>query len=102
MNEIKNRAFYDAGERTFTFVREQDVEDILERNKRLQNEPQKSDWGRHIASVPNVIWTKWLNEDFERGINWVTMSAAERTDYEKRLMKRKLADPEWAYLRTDK
>ena len=38
----------------------QDVEPILERNRRLRAEPQASDWGRHVASIPNVILLKWL------------------------------------------
>ena len=41
----------------------QDCEDIIESNKRLQNEPQKSDWGRHIASIPNNILLKWMLEE---------------------------------------
>jgi len=45
----------------------QDVEPILEHNKHLQSEHQKSDWGRHVASVPDVIVTKWLNEEHARG-----------------------------------
>lgn len=45
----------------------QDVEDIIENNKRLQAEPQKSDWGRHIASVPNVFINKMMNDAYMRG-----------------------------------
>jgi hypothetical protein len=45
----------------------QDVEDILENNKRLQAEPQKSDWGRHIASVPNVFINKMMNDAYAAG-----------------------------------
>ncbi len=45
----------------------QDVEPIIDHNKDLQAEPQKSDWGRHVASVPDVIVTKWLNEEYARG-----------------------------------
>ena len=32
----------------------QDVEDIIESNKRLRAAPQTSDWGRHIATIPNL------------------------------------------------
>lgn len=96
------RSHYDAGERKIIFENIQDVEPILDRNKQLRSIPQKSDWGRHVASVPNVILTKWMNEDWERGINWVVMSATERSEYELRLIERKLKDPEWAFLRTDK
>ncbi len=45
----------------------QDVEPIIDHNKDLQAQPQKSEWGRHVASVPDVIVTKWLNEEYARG-----------------------------------
>ena len=45
----------------------QDVEPILERNQQLRGEAQKSDWGRHVATIPNVILLKWLNEAHARG-----------------------------------
>ena len=75
----------------------QDVGDILERNKRLRLEAQKSDWGRHVASIPNVILTKWLNEEWERGNSTIRLFGPEMDA----LVARKLKDPEWAYLRTD-
>jgi hypothetical protein len=57
----------DRNERKNIVATEQDVEPILERNKALRNEPQRSDWGRHIATIPNVILVKWLNEEHARG-----------------------------------
>jgi hypothetical protein len=89
---------YDAAERKFVFERVQDVEDILENNKRLRTEAQKSDWGRHIASIPNIIMERWLNEEFERGNTSVRMFSKEFDE----IVKKKLADPDWAFLRTDK
>jgi len=100
--DVETRPHFDAGEKKIIFERVQDVEPILENNKRLRSIPQKSDWGRHIASVPNVIWEKWLNEEFSRGVDWVRMSASELREFENKLMAKKLADPDWAYLRTDK
>ncbi len=44
----------------------QDVEPILKRNQRLRADPQTSDWGRHVATIPNVILLKWLNEEHAR------------------------------------
>ena len=41
----------------------QDVEDIIARNKRLRGEPQKSDWGRHVATIPNNILLQWMLEE---------------------------------------
>jgi hypothetical protein len=76
----------------------QDVEPILERNKALRTEDQKSDWGRHVASIPNVIYVKWLNEEHARG----NMSLRMFTPEFDLIVQKKLQDPEWAYLRTDK
>lgn len=76
----------------------QDVEPILEDNRHLRSMPQKSDWGRHVASVPNNIIYQWLVEEWTRGNHGLRL----HSDEWKRLVKRKLQDPEWAYLRTDK
>jgi hypothetical protein len=75
----------------------QDVEDILERNKHLRSMEQRSDWGRHVASIPNVILTRWLNEEYERGNVTIKLFGPEMDA----LVERKLKDPEWKYLRTD-
>lgn len=77
--------------------RVQDVESIIENNKRLQKEAQRSDWGRHVASIPNVILERWLNEEWMRGNTTIKLFGPEMDQ----LVERKLADPEWAYLRTD-
>jgi hypothetical protein len=76
----------------------QDVEPILERNKRLRAEPQRSDWGRHVGSIPNVILVKWLDEEHVRGNTQLRLFTREFDE----LVARKLADPEWAYLKTDR
>jgi hypothetical protein len=76
----------------------QDVEPILERNQRLRAEPQTSDWGRHVATIPNVILLKWLNEAHARGNTGMRMFTKEFDA----LVKRKLEDPDWKYLRTDR
>lgn len=75
----------------------QDVEPILEHNKMLRTMPQHSDWGRHIASIPNVIMTRWLNEEHARGNIALRMFTNEFDE----LIARKLRDPDWAYLRVD-
>jgi hypothetical protein len=66
--EILNRAHFDPVERAFTFQQIQDVTDIMDRNKALQNESadHKVTW-RHHACVPNVVITKWLQEEWARG-----------------------------------
>jgi hypothetical protein len=71
----------------------QDVEDIIERNKRLQDEPQKSDWGRHIATIPNNILLKWM---LEEGVPVFGMPAHEWDKF----LRKKLNDPDWRHLRT--
>lgn len=76
----------------------QDVEPILERNKMLRGEEQRSDWGRHVASIPNVIYVKWLDEEHARGNTSLRMFTPEFD----LIVQKKLQDPEWAYLRTDK
>ena len=76
----------------------QDVEPILERNQRLRGEPQRSDWARHVATIPNVILLKWLNEAHARGDTALRMFTKEFDA----LVKRKLEDPDWKYLRTDR
>lgn len=78
---------------TFTVQAVQDVEDILERNKALQGHQQKSDWGRQIASIPLIIIDKWSKED---GVNVLAMAKEEAAQY----IKRKLADPDWRWLKT--
>jgi hypothetical protein len=73
----------------------QDVEAILARNRALRGRPQRSDWGRHIASIPNVILVKWMNEE---GANVLAMAGDEFGKF----LRRKLDDPDWRHLRTDK
>ena len=70
----------------------QDVEPILARNAALRGAPQRSDFARHVATIPAVILVKWANETDLR------MFTAEFNA----LVARKLADPDWAYLRVDK
>jgi len=73
----------------------QDVEPIIERNKRLQNEgPNMSaDKSLHwIGSIPLVIAHKWIVED---GINWLALPKPEMRSY----VNRKLSDPDYRYLR---
>jgi hypothetical protein len=64
----------------------------------LAGEPQKSDWGRHVATIPHVILVQWLNEEWARGNIGLRMFSPEFNA----LVKRKLEDPDWKYLRTDR
>jgi hypothetical protein len=82
---------------SFTVERVQDVEPIIEHNKLLQTIEQRSDWGRHVARVPNVVLEKWLNEEWERGN--IHMQFGSDEFYE--MVERKLQDPEYRAFRTD-
>lgn len=76
----------------------QDVEPILEWNKLARTEEQHNDWGRHIATIPNVLYVKWLDEEHARGNTTLRMYSKEFDA----IVHKKLYDPEYAYLRTDK
>jgi hypothetical protein len=99
LSEVVTRSFLDSSEKKIVFHRSQDVEDILDRNAMLRSLPQKSDWGRHIASIPCVILEKWMNDS---GVRYERMRASERNEWLDRLIQEKLNDPDWKYLRTDK
>ena len=96
--EIWPRTIAHIDGRNLHIERWQDCEAIVEHNKAIKSLPQKSDWGRHVASVPNIILEKWLNEEWERG-NRITSIYSEEMD---RVVARKLQDPEWQFLRVDK
>lgn len=98
MNETVVVPHLDRSERKIHIAVWQDVEDIIENNKKLQTTPQKSDWGRHVASIPNVILTQWLNEEWNRGNTSLKFLSAE---FDK-IVEKKLQDPDWKWLRTDK
>ncbi len=72
----------------------QDVEPILERNKRLANDTDRARTGvkeswLHAASIPNAVIMQWRQEgiDVFNPEHW-------------QAVRRKLNDPEWRYLRT--
>lgn len=95
MSDLATTLRFDDGDLSVESV--QDVEPILERNRQLRSEEQRSDWGRHVASIPNVIMVRWLNEEWGKGNTTIRLFGREMDE----LVERKLKDPEWAYLRTD-
>lgn len=95
---VATRLCLDPNGRDLTVERVQDVEDILARNKALRTQEQRSDWGRHLASIPCVILERWLNEEASRGNRTIRWGSQEFDA----LVAKKLRDPDWAYLRTDK
>jgi hypothetical protein len=95
---VNTKIHLDPNGHDLTIERSQDVEDILARNKAFRAHEQTSEWGRHIASIPCVILEKWLNEEAARGNATIRWGSREFDA----LVARKLRDPDWAYLRTDK
>ena len=51
---MRTDVLLDRGEKRIIAVSTQDVEPILERNRMLRGERQLSDFGRHVANIPNV------------------------------------------------
>jgi hypothetical protein len=98
MSDVETRVHVDPTERKYTFERVQDVEPILEHNKALRGLDQKSDWGRHIANIPNVVYEGWLNEYNEgRAVPDMKMFGPEFSEF----VRKKLYDPDWSALRVD-
>ena len=80
----------------------QDAEPIIEHNKARQtdgsNGYSKTREMRHVASIPvNVIY-QWLQADGILPSTWMRMKRGEHLSY----YRKKLNDPDWAYLRVDK
>lgn len=90
---VHNR-FHQHGDGSFTYERVQDVEPILDQNKRWQNEPQKKSevMGHHIATIPNIIIDKWAKEE---GANLMAMNKYEADKF----LRKKLADPDYRWLK---
>ncbi|MGZ3349212.1 MAG: hypothetical protein ACXU89_09730 [Xanthobacteraceae bacterium] len=95
---MRTDVLFDRGEKRIIAVTTQDVEPILERNRMLRGERQRSDFGRHVANIPNVILVRWLNEEYARGNAELRMFTAAFNA----LVARKLQDPDWKHLRVDK
>lgn len=80
---------YHADGKAITVERVQDVEPILERNKMLRTIVQRSDWGRHRYSIPNVVLEGWLSDEWKRG----NLSLQWGSDEFFELVERKMQDP---------
>lgn len=51
---MRTDVLFDRGEKRIIAVTTQDVEPILERNRMLRGERQRSDFGRHVANIPKI------------------------------------------------
>jgi hypothetical protein len=98
MDGVRVVPHLDGNGKDFVIEHIQDVESILEWNKEARRDEQHGDWGRHVARIPNVIYVKWLDEEHARGNTSLRLFTSEFD----LIVQKKLADPEWAYLRTDR
>lgn len=98
MDGVFVRTHLDSNGTDISIEHVQDVEPILRWNREARNEEQRSEWGRHVARIPNVIYVRWLDEEHARGNTALRMFTPEFD----RIVQKKLEDPEWAYLRTDR
>jgi hypothetical protein len=95
-DEVVTKTFVEDDKRHF--VRVQDVEPILEDNKRLRADPPpKIDGFKHIATIPNVVLEQWLSDEWKRGNTNLKWSDPEFEE----IIARKLRDRDWLFLRTD-
>lgn len=88
---------FDAEGRIVFNRRVDDLDPILDANKsEATHKTHDTELGRHIGEIPNIIVERWLNEEFERGNIHLRPFTAEFAE----LVKRKLRDPDWMWLRT--
>ena len=95
---MQTRVHLDSNGKDLAIENLQDVEPILEWNKSARSEEQRSDWGRHIARIPNVKLVEWMNEEHAKGNTAFRLFTKEADE----LIARKLKDSDNAYLRVDK
>jgi hypothetical protein len=98
MEGLRIRSHLDSNGRDLAIEHVQDVAPILEWNRDSRTQEQSSDWGRHVARIPNVIYVKWLDQEHARGNTSLRLFTPEFD----LIVQKKLSDPEWAYLRTDR
>jgi hypothetical protein len=94
---IVRKFFLDESEKQYHFLNVQDVEPILDDNKEDRSEAQTGDF-RRVARIPNTILLQWYYEEVHKGNTSLQMYGTEFDE----IIKRKLQDPDYAYLRTDK
>jgi hypothetical protein len=98
MSEVATRIHLDSNGQDLAIETIQDCEPILEWNKWARSEQQHSDWGRHVARIPNVKLVELLNEQHAKGNTTLRLFSPEFDA----LVQEKLYNGDWAYLRTDR
>lgn len=94
---MKTKLWLDDAESRVVVQNEQDCADILEDNKRFRDVDQTGDF-RKVATIPNIVLTQWLNEEWARGNRTLTLFSPEFSE----VIRRKLLDSDWQELRTAK
>ena len=90
----RSTTFEDHKDGTYSIVTTQDVDPLLEVNKKLEREygdkltPGKQAHGTRVASIPTPIWEQWLKD---------TNGAIEK---DPKLLAKYLNDPDNKYFRT--
>ena len=80
----------------------QDIGEILEANKRAQNDPEFNNGYtpegdmKHVARVPLVVWQHWWKEECERRGKRIPIYGKEMQS----VIRKKLNDPDNKFLRT--
>lgn len=95
---LETRFHLDSNGKDLAIEHHQDCEAIIEWNKEARRDEQRSDWGRHIGRIPNVIYVQWLDEEHAKGNTSLRMFTPEFDA----IVQKKLYDPEFAYLRVDR
>lgn len=88
----------DSNGKDLTIQHVQDVEDILDWNKEARRDEQHSDWGRHVARIPNVIYVQWLDDEHRKGNTNLRLFSDEFNQ----IVRKHLQDPQWIHLRVDR
>lgn len=78
----------------FIVSHHQDVQEIHDRNMRNRADPIRHDWGRPAYEIPVIVELQWFYEENRRDPTFEMKGERWR-----QLVRRKLADPEWKYLR---
>lgn len=97
-NMIDARVHLDPNGKDLTIAHVQDVEDILGWNKEARTREQRSDWGRHKARIPNVIYVRWLNDEYRKGNTNLRLFTYEFDQ----IVNKHLDNPDWFHLRVDR
>ena len=94
---VQTRWHEDESAGQVTVERVQDVEAILDNNKRSLNDGtngySKSKDLKRVASIPLVVIEQWMKED---GVNFLSLQGTDREKY----LRKKLNDPNNKWLRT--